>query len=131
MSEQEDELRNRHQLELAEAIAKGVSINKWAKLHGIPPRTAYNWADRREVRSQVDAIRRRAVDKAVGKMTRRLDWATNRIIKLGNDASSEAVQLSAAKTFYTNVVCLNKYSVLDHRVAALEEEFLDHDGNKD
>jgi hypothetical protein len=129
VTEPEKEQRKRHYLELAEVVANGDPINQWAKSRGVRERTAYNWANSRKVTSQVDAIRRRFIDEAVGKMTRQLGWATDRIRDLGDNASSESVQLSAAKSYFTNVVTMSKFSVLEHRLADLEEEFLDHNGS--
>src|SRR5450755_1214825 len=65
--------------ELALAIANGTSVTAWARGNEMPKRTAYRWAREPEVRAAVESYRRRAVDRAIGRMARRVTWATDGI----------------------------------------------------
>ncbi len=124
-----EESTNDPKLELATAIAAGNSIPKWASKNGVPRRTAYNWAAEREVRAEVELIRRRALDKAIGRLARRAVWAVDGIVKLGETAESESVRLSALRAVMSDFVSVSSYTGLEARVAELEEEFHEHTDN--
>jgi hypothetical protein len=51
--------------ELAQALVQGRTVTDWAKEKQVPERTAYRWAGCREVRGEVEAIRRAALDGAI------------------------------------------------------------------
>src|SRR4051794_9779554 len=79
------------------ALAGGHTVKAWAKDHDVPERTAYTWARSPEVRTQVRRIRRRAVDRAVGQLSRYAAAAAAKIGRLARGAQSESVQLQAAR----------------------------------
>ena len=62
-----DENRESLKIELAFALAQGVSVTAWARARDVPRPTVYRWASEREVRKTVDACRRRMLDRAIGK----------------------------------------------------------------
>ena len=76
---------------LTVALAQGTSAAKWARTYGVPKATAYRWSKEPAVRAQIESIRRRAIDRAVGRMARRMTWATDGIAKLAKNAKSESV----------------------------------------
>jgi hypothetical protein len=54
--------------QLALAIAQGASIAVWSRKNDVPDRTAYRWATESKVRARINAYRRRARDRAVGRL---------------------------------------------------------------
>jgi hypothetical protein len=105
---------------LARAIANGQSIDKWAKANDVKRRTAFYWAKEPEVRAEVDTFRRVALNRALGTLNRHANGAANRIVKLYQSASSESVQLAAARALFSDVMSVSKFSTLEHRVTDLE-----------
>ncbi len=116
------ESTNSQKMLLATAIAEGISVAKWALSNGVPERTAYHWAAQREVRAEVESIRSRALDEAIGRMANRATWAVNGIVNLGENANSESVRLSALRAVMSDFIAVSKYAGLEGRVAALEEQ---------
>jgi len=108
--------------QLAEAMARGIQIRSWAKKNGVPERTAYRWAGDPTVRIEVQAARRRMLDRAAGAMTSRCRFAVSRITTLASDAESESVQLNALKTILADAMRIAKYSDLEARMAEFEEK---------
>ena len=87
--------------------------------------TAYRWADEPGVKDRANAIRRRALDRAVGRMSNRVASAADGIIKLARTADSEAVKLSALRAIYGEMIAVSRFGGLESRVAALEEQARD------
>jgi hypothetical protein len=85
---------NSQKMLLAAAIAEGTAVTKWASSNEVPERTAYRWAAEPEVRAEVESIRRRALDEAIGRLAKRATWAVDGIVELGENATSESVRLS-------------------------------------
>ena len=79
-----EELPEGKKTQLAVAVAQGISVAAWARTNEVPRATAYRWASEPEVRRAVEACRRRIVDQAVGKMTKKSNWAVDRIVKLAD-----------------------------------------------
>ena len=77
------ESANSQKMLLAAAIAEGISVGKWALSNNVPERTAYRWAAEPEVRSEIESIRRRALDEAIGRLAKRATWAVDGIVELG------------------------------------------------
>src|SRR4051794_15047087 len=65
----EKEVRRLKKIHLALTVAEGDSIAEWARQNGVPERTAQRWAQDRNVRREVDACRRRALNEAIGRLT--------------------------------------------------------------
>ena len=91
----EKEVRRLKKINLAAAVAEGESIAEWARQNGVPVRTAQCWAQDRNVRREVDACRRRALNQAVGRLTGMAMNAVDGIAHLAKEADSESVQLRA------------------------------------
>jgi hypothetical protein len=107
---------------LIHAIANGVSISKWARENKVPNRTAFRWASDPEVRAKAENARRRAVDRAIGKMSRSVNWAAMGIKKLADSAASEPVRLAALRTIFTNMMAVTEFANLKDRMTQLEEQ---------
>lgn len=84
-----EEPRERSKLQLAVALAQGSSISAWARANDVPKQTAQRWAHEPEVRAEIEAYRRRAIDRAVSVLARRAGWAAKEICKLAGGAESE------------------------------------------
>ena len=91
MTERPHESQKTH---LTVALAQGTSAAKWARTNGVPKATAYRWSQEPAVRAQIESIRRRAIDRAVGRLAKRATWAVNGIVELGENAASESIRLS-------------------------------------
>jgi hypothetical protein len=112
---------------LALALAKGVSIRAWASKNNVPQSTVYRWASEREVRKAVEFQRRQLIDRAVGKMTDRYSWATDKIALLGEYAESESVRLSALRSILSDMMAVSKYSGFEERLTDMETRLDERD----
>jgi hypothetical protein len=115
------ESANSQKLNLAFAVAEGKSVAEWAHRNEVPERTAYRWAAEPEVRAEVESIRRRALDQAIGQMATHSSWVVNRMLLLGDNARSESVQLSALRGLLADYIAVTKFAGLERRVGKLEE----------
>jgi hypothetical protein len=104
-------------------VARGDSIAKWAAANGVARRTAFNWAKRPEIRVEVNALRRRFVDRAAGTLSRRCNWAASRIVKLAEKAKSEPVQLAAARAVLTQTIAVSEFGDFESRLNNVEEQY--------
>jgi len=123
------ESTNSQKMLLAVAIAEGTAVEKWASSNEVPERTAYHWAAQPEVRAEVESIRRRALDEAIGRLAKRATWAVDGIVELGGNAASESVRLSALRAVMSDFIAVSNFSGLERRVTELEEQSREHIGN--
>ncbi|MGO9463477.1 MAG: hypothetical protein ACLQVF_04850 [Isosphaeraceae bacterium] len=114
---------------LAFAVAQGTSLKKWAAANNVSRATAYRWADEPEVKACANAIRRRALSRAVGQFSRRVTWAAHGIVKLADTASSEAVKLSALRAIYSEMIATSRFGDLEDRMTEIEERSRENAGN--
>jgi hypothetical protein len=96
----------------------------------VPERTAQRWAEDRNVRREVDACRRRALNQAIGRLTGMARNAVDGIAHLGKGADSESVQLRAWRGVLADLMSVSKFSVLEYRMTEIEEQ-LDKRGQGD
>jgi hypothetical protein len=115
------ESRKSKKMLLAMAVAEGEAVAAWARNNGVPERTAYQWAKESDFAASVESLRRRMVDRAVGRLASITVAAADRIKTLSEDANSESVKLSANRAVFTDYIALSKYAGLEGRVARLEE----------
>jgi hypothetical protein len=108
--------------QLALAIAQGTLVAEWALQNNVPRRTAFRWAGERKVRSAVENCRRRALDRAVGRMSKRVTWAADGIVKLAGSAVSESVRLAALRAIFADMMAVSDFGGLEDRITALEEQ---------
>ena len=83
-------------IQLALAVAAGIAITKWARQNNVPLRTAYRWSKDRDFRKHVEQARRKWIDRAVGKMTRRFPTTVDKLNKLADTTTSDSVKLRRA-----------------------------------
>jgi hypothetical protein len=110
---------------LALAIAGGSSASKWAAANQVPKRTAQKWAREPNVRAEVERIRRRALDQAVGVLAKRVTRASHGIVRLSEKAVSESVRLSALRAIFADMMAVSKFGGLEDRMTELEEQYGD------
>jgi hypothetical protein len=115
--------------QIALALAQGSSLRKWAEANGVPKSTAYRWAEDPEVKARANAIRRRFLNRAVGRLTAHVNTAAGGVIELGESAKSEAVKLRALRAIFSDMISVSRFGGLEDRIAALEEQSRDHTGN--
>jgi hypothetical protein len=114
---------------LALALAQGIRVSVWARSTNVAKRTAYRWSKDAKVRAAADAIRRRAVDRAVGRLAKHATKSAEAIIELGKSAESEAVRLSALRAVLSDMINVSKYTGLEERMAQIEEQLREQTGN--
>ncbi len=108
--------------QLALAIANGSSVSAWARDNDVPRRTAYRWSREPKVLAAVESYRRRAVDRAIGRMARRVTWATDGIAKLARSAESESVRLAALRSIMSDMMGVSQFVDLEQRITEIEEQ---------
>jgi len=122
MSVMPEERPRSRKTELALAIANGTSVAAWARGNQVPKRTAYRWSREPKVRAAVESYRRRAVDRAIGRMARRVTWATDGIAKLAENAESESVKLAALRAILSDMMAVSQFAGLEQRITEIEEQ---------
>jgi hypothetical protein len=108
--------------QLALAIAQGAAVSTWARTNGVSRRTAYRWAAEPKVKAAVRSCRRRALDRAIGRMTMRATWSTDQIVKLAGEAKSESVKLSALRAILSDMMAASEFAGLEERLTEIEEQ---------
>jgi hypothetical protein len=115
--------------QLTLAIAKGTPVTKWARQNNVPRRTAFRWAREPGVKAAVERHRRRALDRAVGRMTNGVTWATQGIFDLAKGADSESVKLAALRAVVSDMMAISKFGGLEDRMTRIEEKLDANPGN--
>jgi hypothetical protein len=114
--------------QLAIALAQGVSIKVWARTQNAPLSTVYRWAKDPAVRREVEVHRRRAIDRAVSLMTKRMGWAANGIAKLARTSKSDSVKLGAFRSIFNDMMKVTRFSGMEERVTEIEEKMRERSG---
>jgi len=117
-----DQLPQKRKTPLAVAMAQGVTVAAWARGNQVPKQTAYRWAADPKVRATAKSCRRRALNRAVGRMANHATWAVDQILALGANAESEPVKLRALRAVLSDMMKGSAFSVLDVRMTEVEEE---------
>ena len=73
-----------------------------------------------KVRAAVEEYRRRVLDRAVGRMTDAVTWATMGIFALAKSAASESVKLAALRAVVSDMMAVSKFGGLEDRVTQIE-----------
>jgi hypothetical protein len=115
--------------QLTLAIAKGTAVTTWARQNNVPRRTAFRWAREPEVKAAVERYRRRVLDRAVGRMTGGITWATRGIFDLAQGAASESVKLAALRAVVSDMMTISKFGGLEDRMTRIEEKLDANSGN--
>ena len=81
--------------QLAVALARGTSIRSWGRASDVPYVIAQRWSKDPQVRKMAQDLRRRALDRAVGKVAMRstLDpWTSPDQLDRGGEATRTEVR---------------------------------------
>jgi hypothetical protein len=124
-----EELPPKKKTQLALAIAQGASVSAWARANEVPLRTAYRWAAEPKVRATVESCRRRALDRAIGRLAMRATWAADRIAKLGADSKSDSVKLAALRAVLSDMMKVTEFHGLELRITDIEVQLRDRTEN--
>jgi hypothetical protein len=112
--------------QLALALAAGGTVKAWAKENAVRPRTAYTWSRCPEVLEQIDRIRSRALDRAIGRLSKNVTAAAEEIASLARGAASESVKLNAARAVLADLMSVSNYAALERRLAQVERRMRDN-----
>ena len=126
-----EEVPQQKKTRLALAIARGESVAAWARQNEVPRRTGFRWARDTKVHLAVEARRRHALDRAIGRMARLALKAADAIGRLGDGAESESVQLRAWRAILADQMAVSKFSNLEQRMVEIEERLRDRPGHTD
>jgi hypothetical protein len=107
--------------QLALWVAAGGKVSAWCKANGFARTTGYKWYAQPEFRRMVEEYRRRAVDRAIGKMARSLGKAVAKIVELIEQAQTDAVKLAAAKALVEKLIDVQDHAELQADLRRLEE----------
>jgi hypothetical protein len=125
----QEDVRKNQKNQLAVAIARGESITEWAGQNEVPLRTAYRWSRDPRVRRAIEAWRRRALNQALGRLAGLSMKAAEGIARLGESAESESVQLRAWRAVLADQMAVARFSDLEQRMLAIEEQLSDRPGH--
>jgi len=113
---------------LALAVASGKSVAAWAKENGIALRTAYEWHRDPAFKAQVDEVRRRFFDRAIGQLSRSVVKAVTEMARLTTKAKSDAVRLQAARAVVADLMAMSDFAAFEKRMAAIEKQLQERAG---
>jgi hypothetical protein len=115
--------------QLALAVACGSSVRSWARRANVPRVTAQRWSKDPEVRKMAEELRRRALDRAVGKVTMRSTWIMDRMTRIATEGDSDEVKLKALRGLLAELIAVSKYSGLEARMTEIEKTLDARRGN--
>src|SRR4051794_7517709 len=121
-------VRRHKKINLALAIARGQSIDAWAKKNDVARSTAFRWASEPEVRREAEATRRRALGRAISRLSSVAMKAANGIVTLAKEAESESVRLRAWRAILADQRTVAKFSDLEYRMTEVEGQISDRTG---
>jgi hypothetical protein len=117
--------------ELARALATGGTVAAWSQANDVAERTAYTWSRSPEVLDKVEAIRRAALEQAIGRLSGQATDAAQEITRLAREAVSEAVRLQAARAVLAELMTVSNYTALERRMAEIERRIAEGPGTRD
>jgi hypothetical protein len=111
--------------QLALHLASGGGVADWARAHAIPDRTVYSWSRSPEVRDRTESIRRAVLAEAVKQLGAHAAAAAGQIVKLAENAKSEAVRLQAARAVLAEFMSVSNYTSMAGQLADIERRLRD------
>jgi hypothetical protein len=105
---------------LALALAEGSSVVDLAKKNDIKIRTAYAWSSRPGVRARAAKLRSRAVDRAVGVLSKTAVYAAATLGSLLKEEHPPMIRLNAATRVLSSLIDVQAHADLSIRIAELE-----------
>jgi hypothetical protein len=107
--------------QLALWVAAGGKVRVWCKKHNVARTTGYKWYATDEFRRMVDEYRRRAVDRAIGKMAVSLGKAVETMVELIERGQTDVVKLAAAKALVDRLIDVQNHAELKADLRHLDE----------
>jgi hypothetical protein len=83
---------------LALWVATGGKLTDWCREHSVSLKTACNWSGTDGFQREVEAHRRRAADRAIARMARRLGESVGKIDRQIERGRDDGAKLAAAAT---------------------------------
>jgi hypothetical protein len=105
---------------LALALARGLSMRRAAREAGLAETTARRRAAAPGFRARVDAFRREAIDRAVGKLASAAGRAADTMVEHLDGKNSPDVRLKAARGILADLLAVRAHEELAERIAELE-----------
>jgi hypothetical protein len=106
--------------QLALHLASGGGVADWARANRIPDRTVYSWSRSPEVRDRTESIRRAVLVEAIKQLGAHAAAAAGQIVKLAENAKSEAVRLQAARAVLAEFMSVSNYTSMAGQLADIE-----------
>ena len=97
----------------------------------MPRSTEFRWASDPKVRREVEVTRRRALGRAIGRLSSVALKAADGIVTPAKGAESESVQLRAWRAVLADQMAVCKFSDLEYRMAEIEERLGERTGHTD
>jgi hypothetical protein len=107
--------------DLARWLAAGGTLGTWCRRNAIDLKTACNWYKTAAFRRKVEALRRRAAERAIGQMARHFGKAVDTAVRLVERGQDDRVKLAAATTVIDQMLDLDDRAGLAARIRRLEE----------
>jgi hypothetical protein len=108
--------------QLALWVAAGGKVADWCKANGVARTTGYKWYAQPGFREMVGEYRRRAVDRAIGKMAKGLGKAVAKIVELIEKGQTDVVKLAAAKALVDRLIDVQNHAELQADLRRLREQ---------
>jgi hypothetical protein len=108
-------------------VAGGGRVNKWYAENGVSRTAAYRWYRSDAFKRMVEEYRRRAVDRAIGRMAKSLGKAVEKIIHLIEQGQTDAVKLSAAKALVDKLIVVQNHAELTADLRRLNQRLEDQE----
>jgi transposase-like protein len=102
-------------------LAGGQTVKAAALACGVGHRTVVNWVAEPEFVAQVDALRSKMMERAMGRMINQTTKAAKTLGRLLSNSDAR-VQLGAAKAILEGAAKLRETVVLEERIKALEQQ---------
>jgi hypothetical protein len=107
--------------QLALWVAAGGKITDWCRENAVCLKTACTWSGSDAFRREVAAHRRRAADRAIGRMARHLGKAVGKIDRLIEQGRDDGAKLAAAGSLVGKVLDDRGHAELKARLRRLGE----------
>jgi hypothetical protein len=109
------------------ATATGESTVSFCKRTRVCRATVCKWQSDAEFARDVERLRRKMLDQAVGKFSGAVTTIADGMIKLAMEAVSEAVRLAAGRSVVENLMQISEFAELKTRLESIERKLDAHE----
>jgi hypothetical protein len=106
--------------QLVLAVATGESVRSWCTRAKVARSTASTWTARPTFRADVQAVRTRLLDQALGRLAGGAETAADGMLDLATNAKHEGTRLAAQKGVLEHLVGVWNWADVMKRLEALE-----------